>query len=158
MATGFLVAFPDLRNPADIFWAFGVGVVFALAIFAPIAAAFAYRAPLRRWLAVHGSAVQCYASILMAVSLGYLLASARHRSSDAFTGLALLVVFLCALAKVVFAIVFRTGNEPPSSGGGGPRPPLAPVPRPPSGRPPALSAAAKVEHQPWHDVLRGILH
>ena len=145
VATSFLVAFPDLRNPADIFWAFGVGGAFGLTIFAPLAAAFAYRTSLRRWLAVHGSAVRWYASILMAVSLGYLLASARYHTSDAFAGLALLVVFLCALAKVMFAIVFRTGNEPPSSGGGGPRPPLAPVPRPPGGRPPALSAAAEVE-------------
>src|SRR5262249_37077922 len=93
VAAGFLVAFPDLRTPADVLWVFGVGVVLGLAIFAPVAAAFAYQTPLRRWLTVHGSAVQWYASILMAVSLGYLLAAARYRTSDAFVGLAMLVVF-----------------------------------------------------------------
>src|SRR5262245_35745556 len=147
VAAGFLVGFPGLRTPADILWACVVVAVLGSAIFAPLAAAFAYRTHLRRWLTVHGSAVQWYASILMAISLGYLLASARYHPSDVFAGLAMLVIFLCVLAKAAIAIAFRAGNEPPLSGDGESGAPLAPVPRPPGGRPPALSAAAEVEHE-----------
>ena len=66
VTVAFLLAFPNLRTSADILWAFAVGVVFGLAIGAPVAVAFAYRTQLRRWLSVHGSAVQWYSSILLA--------------------------------------------------------------------------------------------
>jgi hypothetical protein len=63
---------------------------------------------------------------------------------DILTGIALVVLFLWAVAKVIAAIVVRRRGEPPSGGGGGSWPSDAPVPRPPGGRPPELSAAAEV--------------
>lgn len=66
------------------------------------------------------------------------------RGHDILTGIALLVLFLVAVVKVVFAIIARRDNGFPPGDGGGQRPPDAPVPRPPAGRPPALSAAAQV--------------
>jgi len=69
------------------------------------------------------------------------------RGHDILTGVALLLLFVVVLAKVVFAIISRPGSDLPPSGGGGRRPPDAPVPRPPWGRPPALSAAAEARHE-----------
>src|SRR5262249_21348524 len=113
-----MIAVPESRSARDIVFAFGAGMVVGLGFFAPVAGALAFRTVLRQWLTVRGSAVQWYASLLMVFALGYLLASVRHHSSDAFIGLALLVAFLCVLAKVVFAIVFGARNDPPSGGGG----------------------------------------
>ena len=61
---------------------------------------------------------------------------------DILTGIALVLLFLWAVAKVIAAIVVRRKGEPPS--GGGSWPAGEPVPRPPGGRPPALLAAAEV--------------
>jgi len=63
---------------------------------------------------------------------------------DILTGIALVLLFLWAVAKVIAAIVVRRRGEPPSGGDGGSWPAGEPVPRPPGGRPPALSAAAEV--------------
>jgi len=71
------------------------------------------------------------------VAVGQLL-----RGHDVLTGIALVLLFLWAVAKVIAAIVVRRRCEPPSGGGGGGWPAGEPVPRPPGGRPPALSAAA----------------
>ena len=72
------------------------------------------------------------------VGVGQLL-----RGHDVLTGIALVLLFLWAVAKVIAAIVRQKGG-PPSDGGGGSWPAGSPVPRPPGGRPPALSAAAEV--------------
>jgi hypothetical protein len=64
---------------------------------------------------------------------------------DILTGIALVLLFLVAVAKVISAIVVRRRGEPPSGGDGGSWPAGAPVPRPPGGRPSALSAAAEVK-------------
>jgi hypothetical protein len=147
-AVGFMLVFPQLRTPSELLLAFVVGAVGGLVIFIPVAAALAFRKQLRPSAVAQGFTVQRYASIAMVFSLGYLFASAIHHTSDLLTGLAVLSLFFGALAKIVFGIIFCTRQEPPSDGGGGPRPPLAPVLRPTGGRPPTLSAAAKVEHQP----------
>src|SRR5262245_14029384 len=94
---------------------------------------------LRWWFATYGVAVQWFASVLMVSCLGCLLASVLYFKSDLLNGLALLILSFVVLAKIVCAIIFR------SDGGAGPRPPLAPVPRPPNGRPPVLSAEAEIE-------------
>ena len=120
MAVAFVVAVPELRGLRGILFAFGAGLVVGLTIFAPIAGALAFRAPLRPWLAVHGFTVQWYASILMAFALGYLVASIHQDSSDAYVALAFLAVFLGAIAKIVFAIVLGSGDEQPSRRGGRP--------------------------------------
>jgi hypothetical protein len=79
---------------------------------------------------------------------GYLHGSSAMRAHEIFIGLALLLPFLLVVVKAVCAIVLRPGSLPPSSDGGRGGPPDAPVPRPPGGRPPALSAAAKLSHEP----------
>ena len=75
----------------------------------------------------------------LVVAVGRLL-----HGHDILTGIALVVLFLWAVAKVIAAMVVRRRGEPPSGGGGGGGswPAGEPVPRPPGGRPPALSAAA----------------
>jgi hypothetical protein len=151
ITTGFVIAFPVLRSPGDILLAFGIAMIAGLFFFAPVAAAVAFRGSLRRWLDAHGHSVQWCASILMSMSLGYLFASVRYHGSDAMSALALLVLFTGALAKTIFSIVYRTGDEPPSgggNGGGGWRPPFAPVRHPGGGHPPGLSSAATVKHEP----------
>ena len=81
--------------------------------------------------------------------LGILIVAVGHwlRGHDILTALALLLLLLAVLAKVVFAIISRRKSEPPPGGGGRRYPPDAPVPRPPGGRPPALSAAAEASHE-----------
>src|SRR5262245_3566033 len=74
------------------------------------------------------------------VAVGQLL-----HGHDVLTGIALVLLFLWAVAKVIAAIVVRRRGEPPGSGGGGSWPAGSAVPRPPGGRPPALSAASEVK-------------
>jgi hypothetical protein len=65
------------------------------------------------------------------------------RGHDVLTGIALVLLFLVALTKLIFAVIHRRRRGPSSGGGGwaaGTR-----EPRPPGGRPPVLSAAAKME-------------
>ena len=64
---------------------------------------------------------------------------------DVLTGIALVLLFLWAVAKVIPAIGVRWRGGPPSGGGSGSWPAGSPVPRPPDGRPPELSAAAEVK-------------
>ena len=84
--------------------------------------------------------------IIKLVVLGGLIVAVGRllHGHDILTGIALVLLFLWAVAKVIAAIVVRRKGEPPSGGGGGSWPSGAPVPRPPGGRPPALSAAAEV--------------
>ena len=84
--------------------------------------------------------------IIKLVVLGGLIVAVGRllRGHDVLTGIALVLLFLVAVAKVIGAIVVRRRDEPPSGGGGG-WPAGEPVPRPPGGRPPALSAAAEVK-------------
>jgi len=83
------------------------------------------------------------------VLLGSLIVAVAYwlRGHDILNGAALLFLFVAVLAKVVFAIISRPGSDLPPGGGGGPRPPNAPVPRPPGGRPPSLAAAADARHE-----------
>ena len=129
VTAGVAMAFRELRTSAEALRVFGITVCCGLPVFASIALACAFHNRLRPWIARHGFAVQWYASILMAFSLGCLFASVAHKTSNALTALAVLILFFCALAKLMFHIALR-GDEPPFSGSGGPRPPLAPVPRP----------------------------
>jgi hypothetical protein len=67
------------------------------------------------------------------------VAAPRHRAATTT-----LVLFLIAVAKVMFPIIARRNNGFPPGDGRGQCPPDAPVPRTAGGRPPALSAAAEV--------------
>jgi hypothetical protein len=69
------------------------------------------------------------------------------RGHDILTGLALSLLFLVVAAKMAFSLVARHhGGWPPASGGADSagRPEL----RPPGVRPPVLSAAEAVRHEP----------
>ena len=69
------------------------------------------------------------------------------RGHDILTGLALSLLFLAVIFKMAFALVVRrNGGWPPGSGGADSagRPEL----RPTGGRPPVLSAAEAVRHEP----------
>jgi hypothetical protein len=85
--------------------------------------------------------------IIKLVVLGGLMVAVGRllHGHDILTGIALVVLFLWAVAKVIAAIVVRRRGEPPYGGGGGSWLAGEPVPRPPGGRPPALSAAAEVK-------------
>ena len=69
------------------------------------------------------------------------------RGHDILTAFALSLLFLAVIFKVAFALVVRrNGGWPPSSGGAASagRPELRPI----GGRPPVLSAAEEVRHEP----------
>jgi len=66
------------------------------------------------------------------------------RGHDILTGLALLLLFLIAVATVVSAIISHRGGS--SSCGGSSGSAGRPVPRPPGGKPPALMEAKEVSH------------
>jgi len=88
-----------------------------------------------------------------AYALGYLKGSGASHAPAIVGRLvlgAILILILAALAKAIVAVLLRwKGSQGKGNGGGGsgsgPRPPRAPVPRPPGGRPPALSAAAEIK-------------
>ena len=71
--------------------------------------------------------------IIKLVFLGALIVAVGQllRGHDVLTGIALVLLFLWAVARVIAAIVVRRRGEPPS--GGGSWPSGEPVPRPPGG-------------------------
>jgi len=98
-------------------------------------------------------AVLLASALSAAYALGYLQGSGASHAPVIVGRLvlgAILILILAALAKAIVAVLLRWkgGRGPGTAGGGsgsGPRPPRAPVPRPPGGRPPALSAAAEIK-------------
>jgi hypothetical protein len=89
-------------------------------------------------------------TIRMAIKLtilGVLIVAVFYwlRGHDILTGVAMLVLFLAVVAKVVAAIISRPEGGPPLGNGG--EPPGTRMPRPPGGRPPALSATAEPRHE-----------
>jgi hypothetical protein len=150
IAAGSALTLPELLKPLELLYVFGAGVLCGLAICGPIAAALGFRVRLRRWIQAHGFEVQWYGSILMALALGYLFGSLGHKVSTFSTALALTILYLCALAKLLFGLALRDG-DPPSSGPGlppRPRPPLAPVPRPTRAPRRVFSEAAEIPAVP----------
>jgi hypothetical protein len=82
------------------------------------------------------------------IVLGVIIVAVSHwlRGHDILTGLALSLLFLAVVFKVAFALIIRRRSGlPPSTEGGD----LADrrEPRPPGGRPPALSAEEEVRHE-----------
>ena len=75
--------------------------------------------------------------------LGVLIVAVGNwlRGHEILTAVAMLLLFLVVLAKVVAAFISRPESGPGPGNGG--EPPGTRMPRPPGGRPPALSAAAE---------------
>ena len=83
------------------------------------------------------------------IVLGSLIVAATYwlRGHDVLTGLALSLLFLVVVFKMAFALIARRrGSRPPS--GGGADSAGRPESRPPGSRPPVLSAAEAVRHDP----------
>ncbi len=134
-----------LEEPPHILFSLGLGASIGLVGFGPVAAALVLRQRPSQWLFRHAFRIQWYASVLAMFSLGHMVASVRHRTYDVFAAVALLVVFVSAQVKVVLGIVCRPMARSAPPRGLDPPPPLKLVPRPSDGRPPTLSAAARVE-------------
>src|SRR5438128_591371 len=113
LTLGLAVAVAVFLSPSEehrwseLLAAFGIGAALGFTVFAPIAAALAFRARVADWLKRYGFHVQWYVSISMAISLGYIAASVHQKAVDAITTVALLVVFLCAMVKTALGIAFR---------------------------------------------------
>ena len=83
---------------------------------------------------------------LTVLGVSIVAASYWLRGHDILTGLALSLLFLLVVFKVAFALVARRRGGWPSNSGGTDSADR-PEPRPPGGRPPALSAAEEVRHE-----------
>lgn len=105
MSAAFLITIPDFRNLRGFSSAFGVGVVFGLLMFSPIAFAEKCREGIRRWLERYGARIQPRVAFVMARALGYWFASMRHHTFDALAFVAMGLVFVGALFGVVIGIV-----------------------------------------------------
>jgi hypothetical protein len=132
----------------DILFLAAGGVGCGSVVFAPIAIALGFRRPLKGWLAPRAFAVRAGVALLMAASLGYIVASARHDAFDGLTMLGILFMFLGAAIETMVGIVLDPESERPTNEGQGPEPPGAPVRRPPGGKPPTLSAKARPGYDP----------
>lgn len=105
MGAAFLITTPDARNLRGFSIAFGVGAVFGLLMFSPIAFAEKFRDRIRKWLVRYGAQVQPRVAFVMALALGYWFASMRHHTFDALAFVAMGLVFIGALLGVVIGIV-----------------------------------------------------
>ena len=105
MAAAFITTTPDFRNLRGFAIAFGGGAAFGLLMFSPIAFAEKFREGIRRWLERYGARVQPGVAFVMAVALGYWIASMRHHTFDALAFVAMALVFIGALFGVVIGIV-----------------------------------------------------
>jgi len=81
--------------------------------------------------------------------LGVLIVVAGRclRGHDILTGLALSLLVLLVVFKIAFAMIARRGGGWPPNGGGTDSADRT-EPRSPRGRPPVLSAAEEVRHEP----------
>jgi hypothetical protein len=105
MTAAFLSITRDVRNPRGFSIVFSVGAGFGLLMFSPVAFAERFRYGIRRWLERHGRHVQPGVSFLMAMALGYWIASMRHGMFDALSFVAMGFVFIGALFGIVVGIV-----------------------------------------------------
>ena len=103
--TAFLITTPGARNPRGFCIEFGIGSVFGLLIFAPIVLAENFRSAISGWFSRHGSRVQPRVAFIMAMALGYLIASMRHHTFDAIAFVAMGLVFITAIFGVVVGTV-----------------------------------------------------
>ena len=140
-----LGAIIEVRTLASALFTFAIGLMIGSIFLTPVAAFIAFRQQLGRWVNRHGNQFQPCASFALALALGYLFGSLRGGVSDISVGVALLILYLLALAKVLFATL-RSGPGYPGTGGPW-DPPHAPVRRPPGGKPPVLGAAARIEQE-----------
>jgi len=89
-----------------------VGGAFLVAvILAPIAAVEAFRARLIDLLGPYAQQIWWYASISMAIAFGYMLAVMQRGSFDAFSWLAVAVLFTGAMLKMAMEILYEPGSS-----------------------------------------------
>jgi hypothetical protein len=79
--------------------------------------------------------------------LGYLHGSGPMSRGDIIASVGLSLVFLWVLAKLMFAVIFSSGGQPPSNHRGGPPAPNAPAPLKPGPRPPGAPPDIYCEQQ-----------
>lgn len=149
-----LTTLPDDRSLSMVGLGFAIGIVGGLVFLGPIAAAMAWRRQLRWWAARFEPALKGVVGLLGLLSLGCIIASARHDTSDWITGVAMLIVGSSAMLNVLLDVVLAVQPGRAAPGGGGrndrppppkpPRPPFAPVPAPRGGPLPELAAAKEI--------------
>lgn len=94
------------RTPHGVAAVFTMGGILGFVVVAPVAAGEAFRAPLVRWLGQRAWNVHWHTSLLMAVALGYFLASLRHRTLDVFTWISAVTVMLGASVKILLSTIY----------------------------------------------------
>lgn len=94
---------------SSLIW-FGTGLVFGALILTPIAAVEAFRPRLLHLLGPYAFRIERYASLSMAFAMGYVLASMRQSVFDRFVGLALALVFICAMLKMALEELYKPGK------------------------------------------------
>jgi hypothetical protein len=102
-----LLTAPDMRDARGVSLWFGMGVGMGLIMLGPIAVAVKFRSGLVRRLGPNLFRIQWCVSLIMAGAMGYIVASSLHKTFDAITGLAMLLVFLGAMTKTNLGIIFK---------------------------------------------------
>jgi hypothetical protein len=112
MATCAAIVLPDARTVLKLLIWFGIGAVGSLIAIAPIVAGEVFRTPLTRLLEQRAFHVNWYVSLLMAMAMGYVFASAYHQMFDKLTAVSLVAVFLGAWVKTLLGTVYeRQGGD-----------------------------------------------
>jgi hypothetical protein len=99
----FCFVVPESRTAIGVGATLLLGSAIGVLVFGPIAADEILHKKDPEWLRLHSFRFHWYASLAMALGLGYLAASWRHHRFDGPSGIALLAVFLGAAVKIAFS-------------------------------------------------------
>jgi len=100
----FSICIPESRTPSHIALLVALGAGLGLIVFAPIATGLAIRDRRPQWLLRYGPRLHWYASLGMALSLGYLFADLRHGVGDDFVVVLLGTIFIGASVNVALSL------------------------------------------------------
>ena len=112
-AAGTWVAMPNSRDLSSAGWTLAIGAVGGLAIFGPIAAMLALGQRRPKWLGRNAWRIGFYASMAMALALGYLAACIRHGVWDSLMLVASAILFLGAAVKASLGYALRQRRSNP---------------------------------------------
>jgi hypothetical protein len=101
------LAYPAERTLRGVLTWLAIGSSMGLLLFLPMAVLEALRPTLARWLRPYAFPIQWYASLAMALTMGYILASVRHAAFDPIAIVAGFVVWLGAWTKLGLWVIFR---------------------------------------------------